>query len=384
MKKVLLSDLSRGILSEPDPLAVWEEALSFISDQDLINKKFKILLPACGQCSEAKVLIQRMKSLGLASDDIRSRFYLIDTDGFAIINAIRNFGFDPNQVYHADFLTWSPPVSGMKFDAVIGNPPYDKNSGAKNTKLWAKFSTKALELSCGYVAFITPNNAVSNKGINGELLRKQINDSGFGFMHVKNHGNTVFKGVGVETCHWIVCKGSQNLVDPVVVKYDLSVNDLQESIINKVINSSFPKLPIKHENYTISKNDLSQTGTAIYFSGDKQKYTQKPVTSSGVLKLVIPFSASYHKMFVTSDATGMLNANLPIASTSEADVLMSYLKSKLFKFVAQKYKKTSGFTPLVRSSMIPDIRRDKIYTDDEVYQTFGITEEEIDFIENNT
>ena len=35
---------------------------------------------------------------------------------------------------------------------------------------------------------------------------------------------------------------------------------------------------IKHENYDISKQELSASGTPIYFSGNKQKYTQKNKT----------------------------------------------------------------------------------------------------------
>jgi len=383
-KTIVLSDLNRGILSQPDPIEVWENLLSFISDEFLRKPNLKILCVAFGQCSEAAVLIKRMKSLNMTTDYIKSCFYLLDNDGFAIINAKRNFGFEPNQVYHTDFLTWRTPVSGMKFDIVLGNPPYDQANGAKNNKLWARFSTRALELSNGYVAFITPNNVISNKGVNGELLRKNINDSGFGFVHVKNHGNTVFKGVGVETCQWIVLKGSENLVDPVIIKHDLAVDDLQISIIEKVINSNFAKLPIIHENFDIPKTDLSSSGIPIYFSGDKQKYTQRPVVGGNKLKLVIPFSASYHKMFVTTEATGMLNANLKIESQHEADVLMSYLKSKLFKFIANRYNKTSGFTPFVRSKMIPDLRRDALWTDSELYQTFNLTDDEIEFVEKNS
>jgi 23S rRNA A1618 N6-methylase RlmF len=50
----------------------------------------------------------------------------------------------------------------MKFDVVVGNPPFQKsNNDAKRWTLWEQFVKKALELSCDTVAMITPQSITS-------------------------------------------------------------------------------------------------------------------------------------------------------------------------------------------------------------------------------
>ncbi len=65
---------------------------------------------------------------------------------------------------HADYLTWSP---GMKFDVIVGNPPFQEvtETGRKDqaSNLWTKFWVKSLELAKddGVVSLITPTSWLS-------------------------------------------------------------------------------------------------------------------------------------------------------------------------------------------------------------------------------
>jgi hypothetical protein len=65
---------------------------------------------------------------------------------------------------HADFLTWCPE---MKFDVIVGNPPFQEvtETGRKDqaSNLWTKFWVKSLELAKddGVVSLITPTSWLS-------------------------------------------------------------------------------------------------------------------------------------------------------------------------------------------------------------------------------
>jgi hypothetical protein len=356
-----------------------EEILDQIPEHVWQSDTTTFLDPAIGGGQFVVAIERRLRKYGYSSENIAKRVFGYEDNILRVNYAINKHKLVGN--YQAkNFLK---EKFDMKFDVVVGNPPFDQANGAKNTKLWAKFSSKALDVANEVVAFITPNNIISNKGVNGELLREEISKKGFGFIHVKNHDDNPFKSVSVDTCHWIVKKGVDNAVNPVIVNYDLTVDPVELSITDKVINSSIPKLRLLFQNDAITKKDLSVAGNPIYFSGDKLSYTELQTVGEGVLKLVLPFSASYHKMFITTHSTGMLNMAVNINSVEEGEVLKSYLLSKLFRFVASRYKKTSGFTPFVKNATIPDLSRSIVWTEQEIYDHFGLTQEEIDYVEAN-
>jgi hypothetical protein len=270
----------------------------------------------------------------------------------------------------------------MKFDVIVGNPPYDGN-GAKNVKLWAKFALRMIELNPTVLAFITPNNIISDIGINGKNLRNQITNSGFNFIYAEDHGDKWFNDVSVATCHWIISRDSdKRRIDPILIKTNIERSPLVDGIINKVLDTT-KKLSLTVANGNILRSDLLPAGVAknpIYFSGDKLHSTSKELEVKGGLKVIFPFSSSYHKMFISEIGTGMLNAFFEIKSEHEGRVIISYANSKLFNFVARNYKKTAGFTPLIKKSMLPDLRREELWTDTELYEFFNLTDEEIALI----
>ena len=110
----------------------------------------------------------------------------------------------------------------------------------------------------------------------------------------------------------------------------------------------------------------------------KLSYTNKSVEDN-YLKLVMPFSSSYHKMFITTEATGMLNLNMSLATEAEGQYIIEYAASPLFKLVASTYKKTSGFTPFVKQCLVPDLRNVKT---DNLYDVFGLTAKEREYVDN--
>ena len=167
-----VTDLNKGILGKPDPGGLWNKVISYIPDSLLIKKDFKVLCVACGHGTEADVIVKRMLSLGRAPSEIKDSIYLLDKYKVFTKDALRK-GY--TNVIKADFLEWE---TDMKFDAVVGNPPYSlagnktgKKGRAKN--LYPDFYKKALELS-DHVCMIVPNTSRQHIAFNS-FIRETTN-----------------------------------------------------------------------------------------------------------------------------------------------------------------------------------------------------------------
>ena len=288
-------------------------------------------------------------------------------------NGIDESALDINYITHQEFFD----LNNVQFDAIVGNPPYqDSNNAAKNVKLWAEFAHKVINLNPPVIAFVTPNAAFKDVDSNGNRVRSAMMNNKYGLVEFVNHGRTVFKDVGVETSHWIISKNSDISIEEAIFS---NIHPVAASISDKV--TSYPaKLPLRMMNGDIASSELNKEGigSLIYFTGSKPQYTESTLKDpAGELKVVIPFSSSYHKSFATIEATGMLNMAMPVKDDNEANFILEYIMSPLFKLVAATYKKTSGFTPFAKNAMIPDLRG--VTTD--LYSIFGLTQEEVAYIE---
>ena len=163
-----ITNLSKGILGEPDPKELWDEIVSQFPDSLFTKTDLKILLPAVGHGTEADTLVKRMQLLGLSNDKINNSLYLIDNYKVFTKEASRR-GY--KNVIKADYLEWE---TDMKFDLIVGNPPF--TSGTQGAApIWQKFITKSFELSDN-IAFVVPHSLSRSPDYTD--IRDQINNNG--------------------------------------------------------------------------------------------------------------------------------------------------------------------------------------------------------------
>ncbi len=138
-------DLSKGVLGSADSTELWTEIVSHIPDSVLLTPNVRILSVACGHCTEAVIIAKRMLALGISKEAVRDSIWLIDKYNVFTNHAKLAYGF--TNVITADFLEWE---TDMKFDVIVGNPPYLKGK-------WVEFLKQAAMLSKKHVLMVSPD-----------------------------------------------------------------------------------------------------------------------------------------------------------------------------------------------------------------------------------
>jgi predicted RNA methylase len=295
---------------------------------------------------------------------------------------------------HADFLTWKP---NMKFDVVIGNPPYqDASTDSKDKKLWTKFVFKSLELlnSGGHLCFLTPNSLVGRTRLPAKM--RTLFSSDYSLLWMNHDANTYFPSVGVDICSWcvkavpyegatVVVSDNQereiDLRNELPLRQDIVQKDnISEKIYANVVKSETPKLEKK--NHEVRLTEAEQGQYKIYHSGrSKYYFSDEKMENQGKWKVVFSFSATYKQWFVTQDSVAGSNYYVEVESPEAGIEIGNTLLHPVMMFYIDNWRRTSGFTPAIANKdTLPDIRG---LSDGEVYRLFELTAEDVDYIESN-
>ncbi len=137
------------------PISLVYEMLDKIPDEVWKNPDAKFLDPCMGKGTFLIEIVRRLTYIyGYSEIDAKSRVYGYDIR-VKYVNHLLRRGFV--NVRHKDFL--NEEIS-MKFDAIVGNPPYQEKVGPNKTEsLWNKFVKKGIEIckDGGYISLIHPN-----------------------------------------------------------------------------------------------------------------------------------------------------------------------------------------------------------------------------------
>jgi hypothetical protein len=153
-------DPAKGEVFTPEELV--KEMLDKIPTSVWENPTSTFLDPCMGKGTFLIDILRRLTTIyGYSVEDAMSRIYGYDVR-VKYINYLKRGGF--KNVFHKDFLN---EKFSMKFDVVLGNPPYGKDNGASNsTTLWDKFIFKGVELlnKGGYISMVHPGSWRSGSG----------------------------------------------------------------------------------------------------------------------------------------------------------------------------------------------------------------------------
>lgn len=390
------------------------QMLDELSDHIWTDPDIRFLDPAFGGGQFLLEIERRLKAAGHSAENIANRVWGCESLPTRVKYVQNWFKSCLTNLYVRDALThdWGD----MKFDVIVGNPPYQSTESA-GKKLWPFFVEKSYDLCNpkGFVALITPAawmtrpegrshvNITKNlftpnhvtwinldanthfdigENVAAWVLHKNQTPGITRMIHAQAVTEIEYKGQPVaataqvqtafDIMNMIDCHTGARLKDHVY-------NDVQGKSVDHYVNVGmlFTKKSAGRVNvfWTAANKDT-------YFT--PHKYQRKGV------KIVLNLSGYYYQeqddqkyMVLDSNnsyAVGAGALGLPCASVVEAKRHMSYLKSKLYQFYVNN-EKTSGFNTGIIKLPVLDAR--KMWTNDQVYDQFGLTEEQRQFVDEN-
>jgi site-specific DNA-methyltransferase (adenine-specific) len=314
----------------------------------------------------------------------------------------------------------------MKFDVIVGNPPYQMSTGgskAQATPLYDKFISQAKKLSPRFMTMIIPARWYSGGfGLN-DFRRETLNDKRFRKLVDFTDASDCFPGTQIKggVCYFLwerdslgkceitnVFQGEKismerYLVEPGLksfIRYNPSISILNKTRgpnfigFDSLVSSQKPfGLPT---NYKISK-EKKGSNTVIIYGNKQQGYIEPkeiPINFELVNHFKIFISAGYgageglphqiiNKPFIgrpNSCCTETYVLIGPFNSEEESNLAISYMKTKFFRFMVMLMKNSQHALKNVYS-LVPVQEFDKEWTDKILYQKYNLTEDEIRFIE---
>ena len=341
----------------------------------------------------------------------------------------------------------------MKFDVIVGNPPYQLSKASENNKTNASFASaiyplffeQALKLNPRYISMIVPSRWMTRtgQGISNDWVDKMIIGNHFIEMHDFPDSTDCFAGVDIMggvnyflysqeyigKCHYVQhTKEKQIARDDYLDPFKAGViirNPMALEITRKII--------LKEGDYYKNNSFSSLVGPSHYFDKDGvlntnwrgyakhrdethnvKYYVSRKLEETGfgwIKKSDIPKgieTLGLHKVFIPK-ANGSFGENAPILgvpfygepgsvcsqtyipigydshlhnfSKEECENIMSYIKTKFFRFMVSVRKMTQD-APKDVYQFVPKQDFSHPWTDEMLYKKYGLDKDEIAFIES--
>lgn len=334
--------------------------------------------------------------------------------------------------------TWKKEGERLKFDAVVGNPPYQLTGGSGGTNdspIYQHFVQLAKKVGPTYVSFIMPARwfTTGRENLIGRFRREMLTDRTISKMVVYTDSHDVFPSVEIKgglcyflmdsryngDCRYELVEGGIRSVDMRNLgDFDILIRNAKLGEIVKKVMSS-----ISSENETIASIVSSDTpfgiptnpfgsaklsipvyryisvehNTRLYYLENMERsiaYVSKTSITKNSrdidkYKVLIPEAggSGNDPMVLGKPICAPENSicsqtflYVPFESEVKALNFISYLQTKLFRILVSACK-ISQHAPSKTYRFVPMQDFSRPWTDADLYAKYGLTDEEIAFIE---
>lgn len=328
-----------------------------------------------------------------------------------------------------EFIHTNKPdeIFNMKFDVIIGNPPYQLSSGgfgAQASPIYHLFIKNAKKINSRFLCMVIPARWFDGGMGLSEFRQQMINDR-----HIKKIVDCpklfdVFPGVEIKggVCYFLRdlsydgdCDFETHVKGNMIssIKRDLREGDgvvlrnnealpLLQKVKDKEIENICSGIssinpfgfPTNFKEYSRSKTEDS---IEIYFRGGKGWVLNSQLKDSLHLvkryKVITPKAGDGHgriPMKVIGDPISITNNSVctmtyivlgDFESKKEADNFCLYMKTKFVRFLVSLRKSSQNVSRDV-FKFVPKLDMHKVWTDNELYLHFGFNKQEVKFVED--
>lgn len=317
-------------------------------------------------------------------------------------------------------------IFDMKFDVIIGNPPYqlsDGGFGRSASPIYQRFVHQAKKLAPRYLTMIIPSRWFGGgKGLN-EFRREMLNDERIRKIVDFEDSSEVFPGVSVAggICYFLWEKGYKGPCEVVNMHGGLeatSTRRLNEfstfirhsqavPIIRKVLARDERRMNEQVSSYkpfglrTYVKPQKSGD-IKLYWQKGEGPYRRKDITTGIDMidkwKVVASRSGHEHAGNPGTDGTRRVLARTDVLAPGtvctetylvignyetekEARNLLEYMNTRFFRFLMSLFMYSHGITRDT-FTFIPILDMTKSWTDKKLYKRYGLTDSESAYIES--
>ena len=315
----------------------------------------------------------------------------------------------------------------MKFDVIIGNPPYQLSDGGNNasaTPIYHKFIENAKKLKPRYLSMIIPARwYAGGRGLDG-FRDDMLNDKRIRELVDYFDSTECFAGIDLSggVCYFLwdrdnegMChiKTNRNGIISDANRYLLMNNSTTFIRFNEAV-SILEKIQNRNESVMSSQvSNQRPFGFRTFFHGNEQPtskdsvkiYGNKSIGYVSMSEISMNQTAvSQYKVYISrvygergdfpylllgkpfigepnSCCTETYVMIGPYANKKRAENVISYIKTKFFRFLVLLKKNTQD-APARVYSFVPVQDFDELWTDEKLYAKYGLTNEEIAFIES--
>ena len=317
--------------------------------------------------------------------------------------------------------------TNMKLDAIVGNPPYqmvsESDNQNRNPPIYHKFVQIGIALSPNYFSLITPARWYSSNLLMGNFPHEFLSDKRISYLHDFTNANDIFPTVEIksgvsyflwEKRHNDVCTIDSTICgnterskryllseyDDIFIRYNVGIPIIQkvmalsEASLSSIVS---PQNPFGFNTAVRGNEEKTNNSVKIYSKGlvvryiDKSQITlhkewikqYKVITPKAAEDGILPGKVISTCTVISPNTccNGTYIVIGPFTSKSECENAISYMYTRFVRFLVGMKKMTQDLKDQT-FSLVPLQDFNKAWTDAELYAKYGLTDDEIAFIES--
>jgi site-specific DNA-methyltransferase (adenine-specific) len=326
------------------------------------------------------------------------------------------------------FIHISEPeeIFNMKFDVIIGNPPYqlsDGGFGRSATPIYQRFVSQAKKLNPRYLIMIIPSRWFGGgKGLS-DFRRDMLNDNRIKTLVDFENANECFPGVDIAggICYFLWSRDYCGECEVVNINNDIknsSIRNLNEfdtlirhsqavQIIRKVQSNNETTMS---EQVSVSKpfglrtfvRPMKDGDITLRWQNGEGPYKRSHITTGiemiGKWKVITSYVGYDHAGNPGKDGKRRVFSRIDILppntictetylvvgaydNKDQAENLLIYMKTKFFRFLVSQFMYSHHITK-ESYALVPKLDMKKRWTDKELYKRYFLTQDDIAFIDS--